>query len=217
MKGVLTILVLLVFSFTTKAHQNYGLWCNGQVTLENGEVIEGEINYDLKFEVIQIRDNGIVRAFTAEGVSYFTMFDPIHYQQRDYVSLEHQLDFGYKRKAFFEIVAEGQITILRNSKYIRRPRITEDYRAPHIYLNAVCRHSYFALRGEEWVEIRDFEAQVLPWMNDFDQEIDHYIETTKLKLKYVQAQMRVVNLYNQLCGNKFKNTQADLYYRVHYY
>lgn len=212
MKGVLTILTLLVFSFTTKAYENYGLWCNGQITLENGEVIEGEINYDLKFEVIQIRDNGIVRAFTAEGVAYFTMFDPINYRQRDYISLEHQVNFGYKRKTFFEIVAEGNITILRRSKYIRRPRITEDYRAPHIYLNAVCKHSYYAIRKKEWVEINDFEAQVLPWMSDFEQEIDNYIEAGKLKLKYIHAQMRVIHLYNQLYDNKFKAQQANLYY-----
>lgn len=214
MKSVLTVLILLVFSFTTKAYMNYGSWCNGQITLENGEVIEGEINYDLKFEVIQIRDNGIVRAFTAEGVAYFTMFDHIKSRPRNFISLEHQVGFGYERKTFFEIVAEGNITVLRKSKYIRRPRITENYRAPHIYLNVVCKHSYFALRGKEWVEIINFEAQVLPWMNDFEQEVGHYVKKGRLKLKDVHEQMQVVTLYNQLCDNKFKNTQANLYYSV---
>lgn len=203
----------MLFFFTTKAHDNYGLWCNGRLTLEDGEVIEGEINYDLKFEVVQIRDNGITRAFTAQSVLQFTLFDPIKFRQRDFIAIEHQLTSGYERKAFFEVLANGQITVLRKSKYIRRPRITEDYRAPHIYMNAVCKHSYFAVKSKELVEIKNFEEQVLPWMARFEQEINHYIEESRLKLKEAHEQVRVVNLYNQLCDNNFKNTQAvDLYY-----
>lgn len=214
MKYLLTVFILsLLFSCPVKAANDAGLWCNGHIKLDNGEVLEGEINYDLKFEVIQIKNNGIVRAFTAESVSQFSIFDPVKYRQRDFVSLEYEVSEAYKRRTFFEVIADGSITVLRKSRYIRRPRITEDYRAPHIYLNTVCKHNYFVIKNQEWAEIDNFKTTVLSWMDDFEQEIDQYIRKHKLKLRNLTEKMRVVSVYNQLSDNrKLSNTQAELYY-----
>ncbi len=215
-KSILTICAFLFFALTTKAYDNHGLWCNGRLTLDNGEVIEGEINYDIKFEVIQVRNNGTVRAFTAENIAHFTMFDPVKYRQRDFVAIDHQMALGYERKTLFEVITNGQIAVLRKTRYVRKPRATEDYRAPHVYLNTVCKHDYFAMNGSELAEINNFEAEVLPWMQRYEPEINRYIKDSKLKLKKIQEQMRVVNLYNQLCDkNRFENTQADLNYSIH--
>lgn len=213
MKVAFTVFTLLLFSFTTKAYENYGLWCNGSLTLDNGEVIEGEINYDLKFEVVQVRDNGIIRAFTAEGVSEFTIFDPASYRQRDFVSIHHELNSGYERKAFFEVIEDGQITLLRKSEYIRRPRVMESYRASHVYLNTVCKHHYYAIKNnDEILEISNFKAEILPWMSQYEREVNNYIKRGKVKLRDIQQQLQVVGFYNQLYSIKLKDTRAGLYY-----
>lgn len=215
MKGAFIVFTLLLFSLTTEAYQSYGLWCIGRVTLENGEVIEGEINYDLRFEVVQVRDNGIIRAFTAEGIMQFTMFDPVSYLQRDFISLNHQLESGYERKALFEIIADGEITVLRKSEYIRRPRIMESRRASHVYLNTVCKHHYYAIKSDEILEINDFKAEILPWMNQYEQEVNNYIKKGKVRLRSIKEQLQVVGFYNQLYANhKLKGTRAGLYYQV---
>lgn len=205
-------MLLLFLTDTAYAAYGYGLWCNGYVKLDDGEILEGEINYDLKFEVIQIKTNGMVRAFTAENVSHFSIFDPIKHRQRDYISLAYEVSNAYKRRTFFEVVADGSITVLRKSRYIRRPRITEDYRAKHIYLNTVCKHSYFAVKGSQWAEIEQFEPTVLAWMDDFEKEIDQYINKYKLKLKKLNEKMHIVSIYNQLSHErKLSNTRAALY------
>ncbi len=207
----LYVFILLLSSFAAKAANDDGLWCNGRIELDNGELLEGEINYDLKFEVIQIRTNGMLRAFTAENVVHFSLFDPVKYRQRDYVSLEYEVSEAYKRKTFFEVVADGNLTVLRKSRYVRRPRITEDNRAPHIYLNNVCRHSYFVVKDQKWTEIDNFKTTVLSWMDDFEQEIDQYISQHRLKLKNLTDRMRVVSVYNQLSDSrKLVNQQAEL-------
>ena len=179
-----------------------GFWCPGQVTLADRQVVSGEINYDLKYNAIQVRHNGVVRTYTAEKIAHFTLFDLVKHRERRYVAIDHQLDEGYQRKTFFEVLTEGDLTILRKSRYVRKPRVTEDKRAPHIYLNAVCRHDYYAYNQGEFFEIDDFKGQILPRMTDYEDLVQNYIKRCKLKLRKINEQMRVVHLYNQLCGQR---------------
>lgn len=198
---------LLFFCFITQftvagSFPQAGFWCTGRVTLENDVVLEGEISYDLKFEALQIKTGNLVRTYTAENIVVFEIFDPIKYRHRKYVAVDHVMDEGYKRKTFFEVLAEGEVTILRKSKYVRRPRVTEDFRAPHIYLNAVCRHTYYVYQENSFTEIENFQSQVIPLMRSHRQEIDRYVKSCDLKLREIHEQMRVVNLYNQLVDTK---------------
>ncbi len=179
-----------------------GFWCSGQVTLVDQQVVTGEINYDLKYNAIQVRNNGVMRTYTAEKIAHFTLFDLVKHRERHYVAIDQQLDEGYQRKTFFEVLTEGDLTILRKSKYVRKPRVTEDQRAPHIYLNAVCRHKYYAYNQGDFFEIDDFKAQVLPRMTGYEDLVQKYIRQCKLKLRKINEQMRVVHLYNQLCSQQ---------------
>ncbi len=183
-------------------YPNQGFWCPGQVTLVSQRVVAGEINYDLKYNAIQVRHDGVVRTYTAEKIAHFTLFDLVKHRERRYVAIDHQLDEGYQRKTFFEVLTEGDLTILRKSRYVRKPRVTEDKRAPHIYLNAVCRHDYYAYNQGDFFEIDDFKEQVLPLMNSYEDLVQDYIKRCKLKLRKINEQMRVVHLYNQLCSQQ---------------
>jgi len=78
-------------------------------------------------------------------------------------------------------------------------------RAPHIYLNNVCRHTYFLHDQEEGlVRVTDFSAEVLPRMASFEEEVDEYIDRCRLTLRKLHEQVRVINLYNQLHATKDK-------------
>ncbi len=202
MKNVLLAFLLIgtthLIQGATPPHANQGLWHPGQVTLADQNVVAGEINYDLKYNAIQVRRHGVVRTYTAEKIAHFKLFDQAKHRQRHYVAIDHQLTEGYQRKTIFEVLTEGDLTILRKSKYVRRPRVTEDQRAPHIYLNAVCRHAYYAYNQGNFFEIEDFTEQVLPLMTDYEDLVQDYIRRCKLKLRRISEQMRVVHLYNQL-------------------
>lgn len=183
---------------TDVAFPQAGFWCTGRVTLENDIVLEGDISYDLKFEALQVKTGNVTRTFTAENIAVFEIFDPIKYRHRKYIAVDHLLTEGYQRKTFFEVLADGEITILRKSRYLRRPRITEDFRAPHVYLNSVCRHTYYLYQAGKFTEIEDFHSQILPLMQIYRRKVDEYIRRCDLKLREIGEQMRVVNLYNQL-------------------
>ncbi|WKN45133.1 hypothetical protein [Tunicatimonas pelagia] len=183
----------------------YGVWCFGKITLDNNVILEGKISYDLKFEAIKVKTDDLVRTYTAENITNFEIFDPIKYRHRKYVAVDHVMKEGYKRKTFFEVLSDGKISILRKSKYVRRPRVTEDYRAPHVYLNAVCRHTYYVYQGDKFVEIEDFVSQVMPMMTSHQEEVTSYVKQCKLKLKAIHEQMRVIHLYNQLTAQPEKS------------
>jgi hypothetical protein len=199
MKNVYLLLMALVMSFQTIAIPDFGLWCNGQAVLENGEVLAGDISFDLKFEVVRVKKNGIVHAYTAEGLAYFEMYDHIKRIHRKYVSVDSPVHPGYSRRAFFEVISHGELSFLRRSEYVRRPRATEDMRAPHVYLNSICKHIYYLHDAEEGlVQVDNFKKEVLPRMERYEKQVDDYIDRCHLSLKKVHEQVRVVNLYNQL-------------------
>lgn len=205
MKKMYVFAVFILVSLSAMAMPDYGLWCDGKVLLENGKTFEGEISYDLKFEVVRIKTNGMTQAFTAESLAYFELFDPIKQIRRKYVSVDTPVYPGYQRKAFFEVISHGELAMLRRSEYVRRPRITEDMRAPHIYLNTVCKHTYFMHEESAGLTpINDFEEDILPRMNRYEDEVEAYIKRCKLKLNKVHEQLRVVNLYNMLYANENK-------------
>ncbi|MEO0333979.1 MAG: hypothetical protein AAF223_20280 [Bacteroidota bacterium] len=204
MKYIICLLFLSITVQLVKAANlpQYGVWCTGKVTLDNDVVLEGKISYDLKFEALQVKTGDLVRTYTAENIVDFEIFDPIKYRHRKYVAVDHSMKEGYKRKTFFEVLSDGKITVLRKSKYVRRPRVTEEFRAPHIYLNAVCRHTYYVYHQEKFTEIEDFQTQVMPLMTSYQQEVNNYVQKCRLKLKEIHEQMRVINLYNQLAAQQ---------------
>ncbi len=197
--------------FSFPFHSSTALWCPGKVVLEDEQVVSGEINYDLKFNAVQVRQGKTVRTYTAEQIAQFDLYDQVKHRDRRYVAIDHPMKEGYRRKTFFEVLSNGPLTMLRKTKYVRRPRVTEDFRAPHIYLNAVCRHDYFLFNEGQIVEVDDFEEQVLPLMSRHEEPIDDYIKAGKLKLRKIHEQMRLVYLYNQLCqqeGNQGAVSEA---------
>ena len=194
---LIAVLASVVQGITSPIKQ--GFWCPGSVTLENQQIVTGDVSYDLKFNAVQVRHQGVVRTYTAEKVAHFDLFDQVKHRDRHYVAINHRVEDGYQRKTFFEVLTDGDVTILRKTKYVRKPRVTEDFRAPHIYLNAVCKHTYYAFGEGEFFEIEDFREQVLPLMSQHEDTVNDYIKQCKLKLRKVHEQMRVVHLYNQLC------------------
>lgn len=178
---------------------DYGLWCSGSAVLENGEALTGEISFDLKFQVVRVKRNGIMQAYSAEKMAYFEIYDHIKKINRKYVSVDTPLYGGYSRKAFFEVISHGELSYLRRSEYVRRPRATEDMRAPHIYLNTVCRHVYYVHDEEEGLaKVGNFKEEVVPMMERYQKQVDEYIDRCQISLRKLHEQVRVVNLYNQL-------------------
>jgi len=205
MKKIYLPLLTLLLSLNAYAYPDFGLWCRGQAMLENGEIVEGNISFDLKFQAVRIKVNGVVHAYSAESIAYFEMFDHIKKIHRKYVSLDSPVHAGYSRKAFFEVISHGILSYLRQSEYVRRPRATEDMRAPHIYLNTICRHAYYLHdKDEGLVRVTDFSTEVLPRMTSFEEEVDKYIDRCGLGLRKLHEQVRVINLYNQLHATKDK-------------
>jgi len=205
MKKVYIFLALLFVSLNLMALPDYGLWCEGKILMDDGTLLEGKVSYDLRFEVVRLKNNGMTQAFTAQSLSYFELYDPVKQIHRKYVSVDSPVYPGYKRKAFFEVISHGKLAMLRKSKYVRRPRVTEDMRAPHVYLNTVCKHSYYLHEEEKGLTaIDNFKEEVLPLMDDYEHEVNGYISRYRLKMKKIQEQLRVVNLYNMLYENESK-------------
>ena len=199
MKKINLLIVALLLSVNAMAIYDHGLWCNGHAVLENGEVLLGEVSFDLKFQVVRVRKNGMTQAYSAENMAYFELYDHIKKINRKYVSVDSPVHPGYSRKAFFEVISHGELSYLRRSEYVRRPRATEDMRAPHIYLNTVCRHIYYVhMKKEGLTRVSNFEEEVLPLMESYEKQVDEYIDRCNLSLRRLHEQVRVVNLYNQL-------------------
>ncbi|WPP50211.1 hypothetical protein [Catalinimonas niigatensis] len=81
-------------------------WNVGEIMLNNGEILKGEIQYDLKQNVAMIKKKGLVKAFGAYNIDYFRFMDSARSMIRSFYSMPYSQKNGQERLMFFELVFE---------------------------------------------------------------------------------------------------------------
>lgn len=74
--------------------------------LNDGKILKGKIQYDLKQNVAMIKKKGLVKAFSAYNVNYFRFMDSERSMIRSFYSMPFFQENGQERLMFFELVFE---------------------------------------------------------------------------------------------------------------
>ncbi len=95
------------------------IWHEGTIKLENGQTIEGELNYNFITEILSYRSNGESHPYTARNVVSFILKDHNSNSRRKYYSIPIS-DPGekFEKLVFFEVIYErGSLAILSRHFY----------------------------------------------------------------------------------------------------
>jgi len=104
--GFVWALILFVCTYVEAKDLPKNNWNYGQVVLKNGEVIKGDIQYDLKQNVALVKSKGLVKAYSVYNVDFFRFMDEHLKMIRSFYSMPYTYENGQQRLMFFELVFE---------------------------------------------------------------------------------------------------------------
>lgn len=189
-------------------------WNPGVVVLENNNMLEGDIKFDHKNGVIQCRDNGKIKAFSSHGVVYFYFINKVTNILHRFISVEQSTKDNYHRKDFYEIVLEGELTLLRKrNKAIDPVRRGQTSSTDNMMHHILC-YDYYVYYEGEMLEIDKFKKDIVPLMEDKDQEIQKYADRKNLRLYYLMDQISLISYYNGLVFADNGHPQKSLSYNL---
>ncbi len=180
---------------------------SGKVFLENGEVIEGKVKYDLENNVVNVQDQTI-KTFNAVSIRHFEIFDEFYGGVRVFYSLPYAMNSDYKVPIFFELLVEGEDMTLLCREYI-----TVDNRGmggmgwggmmgpmwgpPMMGFNRLAFEYYF-LSGQEIQKYSQKKRELFDIMDDKSSEVRLFMRKNRLSHDRRGDLTRITAYYNQL-------------------
>jgi hypothetical protein len=192
MKRTLT-LVLICISVAASAQQfPFEFWHEGKIVLETSDTLRGLVKYDLQNDLLQLKIKNQLESFTARKVLFFEIFDQSAKRYRQFYSLPYSQNNTYNTPTFFELVAEGKLTVLTREKLEYRTVSTGFYYYGN-YTRLVLVNTYFLLkpngkieefnnpRRKDWLELmKNKEDDVVAFAKENRLDFDDRFELTRI-------------------------------------
>src|SRR5690242_6239730 len=198
------ILVLMVCMAAAAQGQEFAFeyWHDGRLVTEANDTLKGSIQYNLQSDLIQLKHGGALETYTARKVIFFEIFDVTINQYRQFYSLPFALsDNQYKTPVFFELLAEGKMTLLAREALEYRTYSSFNYYGTYTRLILV--NKYFLL--DESGTIVEFKGTKNDWialMGNKGPEVQRYVKTNKLDFDDKKELVRIVTYYNSLFAKR---------------
>lgn len=203
----LIIWIALVNSLKSQQMPNE-MWHPGYVITEKGDSIIGNLNYDFLTNLVQVAiSKQQVKAMSSQQLINFGFNCQFFNRPRIVYSLPYQLNGSVKNLIFFEILAEGQITLMcreyvveqtvnnYNSAFYRNSNRYRDTRKVLTY------DYYFLTSDGQIVEFESNKKEVLTFFGKYKNEVQSFIKKNKLKVNRQGDLVRITGYYNQLVNN----------------
>ena len=174
------------------------LWHDGKIVLTNGDTLRGLIKYDLQQDLVQYTlEDKRTEAFSARKIMFFEIFDETVRQYRQFFALPYTTTTGYRAPVFFELLADGKLTLLSRESLEYRT-----YNSPY-YLGGYSRQMlvykfYFLDEKGNIIEFAGNKADLLNLMGRKSDDVEKYIKEHKLKVDDKYDFARIVAYYNSI-------------------
>jgi hypothetical protein len=175
----------------------FELWHEGRVVTTDGDTLKGLIKYDIQTDIIQFNypNSKKVEAFAPRKVLFFEIFDATVRQYRMFFALPYSSSGTYGALSFFELLAEGKITLL-----CREALEYRTFSSPYLYgsfSRLVLVYKYFFM--DDKGNITEYSGKRADLMNRFGRyapDVERYIRQNRLRLDERNDFIRVIEYYN---------------------
>ena len=176
------------------------LWHEGKIIMTDGDTITTLVKYDLEKDIVQYaRTEENVVVLSARKVLWFEIFDQTVKAYRQFFALPYSTGGSYRSPVFFELLAEGKITLLSREALEYRSVPVGHYGASYSRLVLVYR--YFLMNEEG--DINPFTGkkhELLDMMGKNADVVEKYIRANRLKVEEKSDFARIIAYYNSLKG-----------------
>lgn len=191
-------LLFLIGTLSASAQQwAFELWHDGTIVLESGDTLKGQVKYDLRQDVIQFTDKkGTVEAYTARKVLFCEIFDKTVEQYRQFYALPYYATSGYRTPVFFELIAEGKLTVLCREN-LENQTMSSPYYYGGSYSRVILVYKYFMLKENgDIVDFSTRKSDFMMLMGKYADNVNDYMKDNKLKLDNKQDLPKIIAYYN---------------------
>ena len=171
-------------------------WHEGRIVLDSGDTLKGTLKYDMQADLLQYQKDNKNQSFSARNALFFEIFDATIKQYRQFYSLPFSASGGYKVPVFFELMAEGKLTLLcREALEYRTYSSSFYYYGTNTRLVMVYRYYLLQENGE----IIQFTGKKDDWLDLMDKhanDVQHYAKSNKLAFDDKYELVRIITYYN---------------------
>lgn len=194
------VVVIILFSLvcvTANAQEwAFELWHDGKMVTVSGDTLKGLIKYDLQQDLVQYNNkSGNIQAYTARKILFFEIFDTTIGQYRPFYALPYNASTGYRAPVFFELLAEGKMTLLSREGLEYRTYSSPYYYGSYSRLVLVYRY-YLLEENGTIVEFLGKKADLMALMGKRAGAVEDYMKQNKLKLDDREDFTKIVAYYN---------------------
>ena len=176
----------------------FEFWHEGRLVTEESDTLKGAIMYNLQTDLLQLKRGERLETLTARKVVFFEIFDVTIKQYRVFYSLPFSATgTQYKAPIFFELLAEGKMTLLCRESLEYKNYSSFYYYGT--YSRLVLINKYFLL--DEKGEIIAFTGNKNDWislMGNKGPEVQKYVKANKLDFDEKEELVKIVAFYNSL-------------------
>lgn len=186
------------------------MWHLGELTLKDGNKLEGAIKYDLQADAIQLNVNERIQTFAANQLEKFRIFQEDIGQYRTFYSIPYMNENGYKRPKLFELVFEGNTSLLarefisittRTSRnpYFRGSTRFDPYGGARSTKVRFLDHNLYLVNQDGKISLLGSSRKdVIYSFEGKHSELRRFIKKERLKMDKIEDVASLVQHYNQL-------------------
>lgn len=195
------VFLTMVVSSAVAQEWPFELWHEGKIVLLEGDTLKGLVKYDLQQDMLQYTANDKkAEAYSPRKVLFFEIYDNTVRRYRQFFALPYNKSAGYLTPIFFELLAEGKLTLLS-----REALETRSYSSPYYigsYSRTVLVNYYFFMNEDGKIEpFTGNKNDLLDIMEKRSEEIERFIRTNRLNIEEKYDFARIVEYYNSLFGS----------------
>lgn len=200
---LLLSLTLLHFSISVQAQVFPSeIWHQGTAVLISDDTLQGLIKYDFVNDAIQVKAEGDkIRAYSAQQLFYFEVFDDGIKSFRQFYSLPYQVTNDYAMPLLFEVLYEGRLTLLSREKIVQEgssQSITDMTLYPNDARLMLDFDFYFLEKDGTLNHYEPKKRMLLSIMDRKYNEVKKYMRRNRLRHDQISDLVRITAYYNAL-------------------
>jgi hypothetical protein len=193
---------LVLWSEPLEASKQDPDWNAGKLTLNDGTELLGDLSYNWKAEIVQIRQGGTLKAYSAYQVSHFTFFDDRNNALRRFNAVDFPVKRDLIRPIFLEEFTPGTLTVYRRLRHTREPiKLAKpvSYNSEEVVMSDYDNFTYYVYADGNFTDMDYFGQDIWPRMNnEFGTELHEYALTRQLDFSSTAARLMLIAHYNYL-------------------
>jgi len=179
------------------------IWHNGKLVTLEEDTLRGKIKYDLENDLVQVNIGNTIQTYSSRKILFYEIFDETINNYRYFYSLPYNIQSDYKVPILFEVLYEGELTLLVREAIVveSAPQYSYYYQPVFNSTRTKLDFEYYFLDKEGNIERYTMKKKdLLRQMKKKAPQVKQYIKKNNLKHDRKNDLFRIIAYYNALLG-----------------